>query len=210
MEHAKAAICPMSPSDDVHSDTKLLNDKRAGQYCSTVGSRLYIALKTRPDIATSATISGKDVSCSRREHYVEAQRVVRYLLGTMHYILKLRPTEYNQLRAYSDASRAGETDNNRRRRSGIILYYGEAPIDVASSTQKATALSTSVSKYMALLDIALIMKWLLQVCRNYKFPSSRRQYIITIVELLIGPKEAEHDTSQGKTTEIFPFISSKT
>lgn len=103
----KATQKPMNPSHEVSISTAELNDEHAGNYRSIVGSLLYIAIKTRPDISTAASMLGTFVSRPEAKHLKAAHRVLKYLFATTHYVLTLRPSTQTQLRACSDASLGG-------------------------------------------------------------------------------------------------------
>lgn len=95
IEQGRRALCAMGASENEQSDTQLLYEKQARNYSNVVGSLLYIALKTRLDIVTSASVLGTFGSCPLRKHYTIAQRVLHYLRGTEQYALKLFPKESN-------------------------------------------------------------------------------------------------------------------
>lgn len=86
-EQGRRALCPMSLSENVTSDTEFLNEKLAKNYCIIEGSLHYIAIKTRSDIATSASVLRTYVSCPQPKNYISAQRLLRYLRGTEQYAL---------------------------------------------------------------------------------------------------------------------------
>ena len=52
------------------------------QYMSIVGSLLYAATVTRPDIAFAVQALGRHMQASKQEHMIAAKRVLRYLQGT--------------------------------------------------------------------------------------------------------------------------------
>lgn len=90
---------PISPSHLITEDTLLLDEEQATRYGSIVGRLPYIALKSRPDISTSASISGTYGSAPRLKHLIAVQRVILYLLSTVSYVLILRLTQNDQLLA---------------------------------------------------------------------------------------------------------------
>jgi hypothetical protein len=75
-------------------------------YGELVGSLLYIANSTRPDISTAASVLSQFRAQPTTAHWKEALRVLRYLKDTRLYALKLGgggPV----LEAYVDADYAG-------------------------------------------------------------------------------------------------------
>jgi hypothetical protein len=80
----KVSTTPMLPNTDLipaeESDEKL-------PYRELVGSLLFIARLTRPDIAFVTSKLSPFVSCFDENHWVAAKKVLRYLKGTKARIL---------------------------------------------------------------------------------------------------------------------------
>lgn len=71
----------------------LRRDKEAGAapdatYMAMVGSLLYVAMVSRPDIALAVQVLGRSLQASTQEHITAAKRVMRYLKGTSHLTLQ--------------------------------------------------------------------------------------------------------------------------
>lgn len=143
MEGTKETHNQMNKSDEVPVSTAELNKEQAGSYRSIVSSLFYIAIKTRPDISTAASILGTFVSRTESKHLRATHRVLKYLPATTRYVLALRLSTQTQLSAYSDASLGDEAETGRKSRSGIILFYGKAPIYLSSCSKKVIALSST-------------------------------------------------------------------
>ena len=58
------------------------------QYQSIIGSLLYLAVATRPDIAYVVGVLSKFCSKPSEAHLTAAKRVLRYLKGTQNFGLK--------------------------------------------------------------------------------------------------------------------------
>ena len=54
-----------------------------------IGSLLYAAIATRPDIAYAVGVLSKFCASPDESHLTAAKRVLRYLKGTLHYGIKL-------------------------------------------------------------------------------------------------------------------------
>ena len=76
-------------------------------YMSMVGSLLYAAMITRPDITYAVQALGRHLQASGEEHMIAAKRVLRYLQGTKDLGLIYEPkgdgTEQPSIFGYSDA-----------------------------------------------------------------------------------------------------------
>ena len=77
---AKPCKTPMEVNELIINKGDYLPNK---PYQSLVGSLLYIANCTRPDIAHAVGVLSQFNSCYTQEHFVKAKRVLRYLKGSM-------------------------------------------------------------------------------------------------------------------------------
>ena len=73
------------------------------QYQSVVGSLLYAAMATRPDIAYAVGVLSKFCANPDESHLTAAIRVLRYLKGTINYGIKYEKSGNASLTGYSDA-----------------------------------------------------------------------------------------------------------
>jgi len=83
-------------------------------YRSGVGMLLYM-LKSRPDLGNPVRELTKCVQGAHPAAYKEMQRVIKFLLDTKHYGLKIEPNNQDnqewKLLAYSDSDWAGDKDD---------------------------------------------------------------------------------------------------
>ena len=89
--------------------------------------------------------------------------LLKYLKSTESIGLLLNAGESNQITAHIDASWASEKGNNRRSRTGIAIFYGDALVFYKSIVQKCVALSSTEAEYIALSDGITSVLWLKQV-----------------------------------------------
>ncbi|EWM20518.1 putative polyprotein [Nannochloropsis gaditana] len=119
-----------------------------------VGSLLYAALVTRPNIAFAVQSLRKHLQAASTEHWIAAKRVLRYLKGTREIGLKYtgNTTGSFTLIGYADADYAGDKDN-RRSTSGytFTLSHGEIvnTIDWRAKQQEVVALSSAESELIS-------------------------------------------------------------
>lgn len=95
------------------------------QYRSIVGALQYVTL-TRPDIAYSVNKVGWFLSNPLESHWRSVKRIPRYLAGTQHHGLLLKPATRDiplSLRAYSDSDWASDIDD-KRSTSGSCIFLG--------------------------------------------------------------------------------------
>ena len=128
--------------------------KPDSEYMKLVGSLLYAALVTRPDIAFAVQSLGKHLQGSNEEHWIAAKRVLRYLKGTREVGLKYtgNSTGSFTLVGFADADYAGDKDN-RRSTSGytFTLSHGDDvnTIDWKAKQQDVVALSSAESELIS-------------------------------------------------------------
>ena len=131
-------------ADDGHS--KPVDKVR---YQSMVGSLLYAAVATRPDISQAVRVLSKFNSAPTEAHLAAAKRVLRYLKGTMNLSLQYKQTENSDIVGFSDADWASDMDNRHSTTGNVFMLAGGA-ICWLSQKQSAVALSTAESEYIAL------------------------------------------------------------
>lgn len=119
-------------------------------YRSAVGSLMYLATNTRPDISYSVGILSRFLERPTENHWNMAMRVLRYIRGTRHIGLNYRTDENSfELVGWADADWAGDLET-RRSCSGFIIYLAGCPVSWKSKRQTTVASSTTVAEIEAL------------------------------------------------------------
>ncbi|EKU23160.1 copia ltr rider, partial [Nannochloropsis gaditana CCMP526] len=107
----KVADCKpvLTPMEGILTKMNGEDVKLDSEYMKLVGSLLYAALVTRPDIAFAVQSLGKHLQGSNEEHWIAAKRVLRYLKGTREVGLKStgNSTGSFTLVGFADADYAG-------------------------------------------------------------------------------------------------------
>ena len=160
--NCNGSLIPCDTSIDLSTASEEAADKDF-PYRSIVGSLLYIATHTRPDIAVATSILARYVDSPSKKHQKAATKVVKYLKETPELGLKLAAGDGNQLVAYVDANWAGEPGAGRRSRTGIVLFYGKAAVYYTTALQKGVTLSSTEAEYIALSEAAKQITWLRRV-----------------------------------------------
>ena len=119
-------------------------------YMCMVGSLLYAAMVTRPDIAFAVQALGRHMQNSTQEHYVAGKRILRYLQGTKDLGLKYGPTKGSGtlIVGYADADWASDKET-RRSVTAYLFVLGGGAISWGSKLQPTVALSTTEAEYMS-------------------------------------------------------------
>ena len=118
-------------------------------YRSAIGSLLYLAVCTRPDIAAAVSSLSRFNANPGRAHWEGVQHVLRYLQGTSGEGLCYRKGVSTQLWGYCDASHLTCPDIGRSRAGYVFLSAGGA-ISWQSKLVGNASLSSCESEYMGL------------------------------------------------------------
>ena len=176
MDGAKPVATPVDTSQKLMKadDDSELFDK--GLYQSAVGSLLYLAMWTRPDIAYAVGMVSKYCSKPSKEHWTAVKRILRYLQGTVDYGLCYDKVSHSKCTGYSDADWAGDIDD-RRSTSGYVFSMSGGAISWRSKRQTCVSLSTAEAEYIALASAAQEAVWLRRLLQDMKAAPSRPMII---------------------------------
>ena len=145
MTEAKAVSTPACIDVKLQKDDGSSKEVDAINYQSMVGSLLYAAVATHPDIAQAVGAVSKFSANPTVAHLTAVKRILRYLKGTINLALRYDGLEDGTMVGYSDADWAGDTDD-RHSTSGNLFMMSGGPINWISKKQSVVALSTSHCK----------------------------------------------------------------
>ena len=149
MSLSKPVSTPMEPGFVSSLDESVEIIPQIQQYQSLVGSLLYISRHSRPDICLSVAILTQFMNTAQPKHWSAAKRVLRYLYHTRQAKRTLTTMKKDQLMAYCDASWAADKDD-RRSRSGGVIFFNGILLHAWSRKQKTVALSTAEAEYYSM------------------------------------------------------------
>ena len=123
-------------------------------YRKLIGSLMYIATTTRPDIMFCVSYLSRFLDKPTDKIWKAGKRILRYLQETKNLsIIYKKTTENEKIEAYSDADWA-QSKIDRRSVSGSIIFYGGNPVSWFSKKQHCVALSTAEAEYIAAASTA--------------------------------------------------------
>jgi hypothetical protein len=153
LEYANPVCTPADMNVKLEKNDGVSQPADQKLFQSLVGSLLYAAMATRPDIAQAVGAVSKFNSNPSEAHMTAAKRILRYLKGTANFGLKYRKCTSTGdaigLFGYSDADWAGDIDD-RHSTTGIIYMMTGAAVSWFSKKQSVVALSTLEAEYIAL------------------------------------------------------------
>jgi hypothetical protein len=146
------------------------------QYCSIVGSLLYLSVNTRPDISYAVGVLSRFMNAPTEQHLKAAKHVLRYLskypgMGLFYGFqaggnprafldnTQITAVTAKHFRVYVDADFAGDTDT-RKSTSGMFIAWGVHPIAWGSKLQSIVATSTTEAEFIAAATGAKEGLWL--------------------------------------------------
>ena len=130
---------PRSADDIPPFDTK--------KYQSAIGSLLYLALGTRPDIAFTVNRLAQFASHPNVDHWQAITKLIGYVLGTADFGITLGEplVSDDNLSGYFDASYGDNADGHST--CGYIFFYRGHPISWRSKKQQMVCLSSSAKSH---------------------------------------------------------------
>lgn len=131
-------------------------------YQEAVGSLLFIAQGTRPDIAQAVNEVSRFNNCHTKSHWTAVKRIMRYLRHTSDAKLTYTASSEGDFVGYSDSDWGGDLDS-RKSTQGYIFKLANGAISWKSSKQEIIALSSTEAEYIALSAAAKEGVWLKQL-----------------------------------------------
>lgn len=152
----KPQATPSDPSakPDKNNDVPLGSDV---PYREAVGSLIYLATSTRPDIAFAVSHASRSLSNPTVFNWIQVKRIFRYLAGTKNHGLSYSRSS-STLAAYADADWGGSEENGKST-TGFLLTLCGGPVSWKSQLQKTVALSSMEAEYMAACAAAQEIIW---------------------------------------------------
>ena len=131
----------------------------------------------------------------REPHLAALKRILRYIRGTLHLGLELRPSSVEDITAYSDADWAG-CPNTRKSTSGYAVFLGDNLISWSSKRQSTISRSSAEAEYRAVDNAVAEATWLRQLLLELHTPLRRATLVycdnISTVYMSSNPVQHQH------------------
>jgi len=147
-----------------------LDENGIKDYQSRVGSVLYIAMHSRPDILYATSTCTTKTKSPTINDLKAINRVITYLVGTKNLALKLGSDEGIVLYGTVDASYA--THGDSKSHTGFTLHIGKdsGAIMAASKKQKVKAESSTIAEFIATHIVAKEILWCRRLLCSLGYP----------------------------------------
>jgi hypothetical protein len=162
MTDSRKRITPMEIGYKPHAIQANEEPFESGMYRKAIGSILYAALGTRPDITYAITTLGRYAAQPSTLHWEAIKHLLRYLRGTAEYKLTIYESNsarisirrnHDSIICFADADLGGEVDSSKST-SGILIYVlgilviwkSKKQTIVAQSTMEAEMIATAYGK----------------------------------------------------------------
>jgi hypothetical protein len=145
---------PRNATDAEHSEA------RHHPYPAIVGSVMYAAAVSRPDLSFAANLLARYITKWSSEHYRAAKHLPRYLRGTADLGLTFEVgKDERPLSAMVDADWGGCSET-RRSTTGYLTFLFGSLVGWRSKRQPTVALSTMEAELMAGCDVTKQLLWI--------------------------------------------------
>lgn len=173
MANAKTVSVPADPhaalSPTEENDGKLSNVP----YREAVGSLVFLAAVSRPDIAFAVNSVSKYLSKHNAIHWRAVKRIFAYLQGTSDYGIKYGSGGSEAaLIGFSDADYAGDIET-RRSTTGYVFCLANGAVTWSSQRQRLVTLSTTEAEYVAASTAAREAVWIRKLLSDIGCPCDK-------------------------------------
>ena len=166
MSNCKPSSTPVDTNPKLPADGPPVSDPT--DFRSLAGALQYLTF-TRPDISYAVQQICLHMHDPREPHLAALKRILRYISGTLHLGLLIRPSSHTELIVYSDADWAGCPDT-RRSTSGYAVFLGDSLVSWSSKRQNTVSRSSAEAEYRAVANAVAEASWLRQLLSELHTP----------------------------------------
>lgn len=199
MIDAKVVSVPADPHVTLSSSE--IDDEKSNNvpYREAVGSLVFLASVSRPDIAYAVNVVSRYLNNHNVEHWRAVKRIFSYLKGTAEYGIKyVGGGSKSELVGFSDADYAGDIET-RRSTTGYVFCLTNGAVSWSSQRQKLVTLSTTEAEYVAASAAARESIWLRKLLSDIGCPCEKEttlfvdnQSAIQLVKNPVYHKRTKH------------------
>ena len=161
LSEARPNVTPMEPGADYHPDSPgvspiLLMSAEKTTYHEMIGSLMYCATMTRPDISFAISTLSQYLEAPQSTHMKAIKQIFCYLLRTKKLKLVLGGNDF--VTGFSDADWASQ--HHRHSISGFAYFVGLGTVSWSAKKQPIITLSSTEAEYVTLTHAAKDILWI--------------------------------------------------
>jgi hypothetical protein len=210
LEDANPVSTPLDPNikldldHDESNNSEMqgeISERVTTSYATLIGSLMYLAIGTRPDIAYSVQRLAQFTQNPKPVHWTAVKRIFRYLKGTRTLGITYEGSnELNneELNIYCDADWASDSD--RKSISGYVLTLAGGAVAWSSKKQTTVALSTAEAEYVAATHCAKQVIWHRSLLNEAEIPLPSTSTIFSDNQAAVSI--AHHPEHHARTKHI--------
>ena len=208
LANANPVSTPLDPNvdldrrEDDEDSKKGSTDQVTAGFPALIGSLMYLAIGTRPDIAFAVTKLAQYTSKPTSTHWTAVKRIFRYLKGTKHFALTYGGSDpdvlNDELHIFCDADWGSNRD--RKSTSGYMITMAGGAIAWSSKKQNTVALSTAEAEYVSATHVAKQVLWQRSLLRELGIHTPQTSTVFTDNQAAISI--AHHPEHHAKTKHI--------
>lgn len=141
------------------------------EYQSKIGSLLYLAVHTRPDIAYQCSMLSRFLTNPSPQHIKAANRVFHYLAGTINLCIVydgMLEVRQSKLHCFTDSDWGG-CRNTRVSAGGSIFSLAGGIVSTSTKRQRNVSLSSTEVEYHALGACIQELLWIQQIMGQMQY-----------------------------------------
>ena len=189
LDDAKINRVPIHVSTHLTKTGSKPIDKTQVPYMELVGTLLYLASCTRPDISQAVGALSRYMAQPTEQHWKAAKGVLRYLSGTTTVGIAFSKGG-SSLVGYCDWDYAGDVDS-RRSTTGYVFTLMGGAVSWSSKLQSTVAVSTAEAEYMSAASAVKEALWLRKLLSDFEVMSTEPVLLFcdsqAALKLLVNP-----------------------
>ena len=166
MTDQKPISTPLDRNLKLHTDSGTTCEPT--QYRQIIGSLIYLTI-TRPDLSYPVGLLSQFMQTPCDTHLNCAERVLRYVSGTMDRSILYKEGAEIRLEGDTDADWAGSV-SDRRSTSGFVFSLGSGAVSWSSKKQPTVALSSTEAEYRGAAIATCEAIWLKRLLKDFNEP----------------------------------------
>ncbi|XP_031334004.1 secreted RxLR effector protein 161-like [Photinus pyralis] len=179
-----------------------INNRVKGMYEKIVGSLLYLATNTRPDIAFATSYMSQFTINPSQQHLQGIKRILRYLKGTLDVgIVYTKDEKETNVKIYTDSD-WGSDLNDRKSYSGYVSIMSGGPVSWTSRKQRTVALSSAEAELLALCECVKETIWFRQLFEELQIIYDVSRPWKIYMDNMAAQKLAENETTSERSKHM--------